>query len=78
MPVFSTTEAQGNNYGNKIHIQHFTVMKSWIWWMILIWNVAFFAGMKGKINPGVFKTKPSDLSQNSLHIGKNPENKCYT
>lgn len=78
MPFFSTTEAQGNHCGNKIHTHHFTFMKSQIWWMILIQNFAFFAGMKGKINPGVFKTKPSDLSQNCLHIEKNPENQCHT
>lgn len=78
MPFFSTTEAQGNHCGNKIHTHHFTFMKSQIWWMIPIWNFAFFAGMKGKVNPGVFKTKPSDLSQNCWHIEKNPENQCHT
>lgn len=70
MPLYSTTEAQGNHCGNKIHTHHFTFMKSLIWWMILIWNLAFFTGMKRKINPGVFKTKPSDLSQDYLHKDK--------
>lgn len=78
MPFFSTTETQGNHCGNKIHTHHFTFMKSRIWGMILIWNFAFFTGMKWKINPGVFKTKASYLSQNYLCTEKNPENQCHT
>lgn len=36
--------------------------------MILVWNISFFADMKGKINPGNFNANPSDFNQNHLLI----------
>lgn len=63
-------KAQRRHCGNNIHAHHFTCVKSLTWLMILIWNFPFFAGMNKKINPGDFKTKPSDFTQNCLCMEK--------